>query len=593
MPLLLMLSLLSVAPAQPFAITVVDAQTGRGVPLIELRTVNGIRYVTDSNGIVAFHEPGLMEQDVFFHVSGHGYEHAKDGFGFRGKALRVTSGSKATLKVTRLNIAERLYRVTGGGIYRDSLLMGAKVSLAEPALNAQVLGSDSVVNAVYRDRLYWFWGDTNRASYPLGNFEVPGAVSDLPNRGGLDPAEGVDLRYFLGDKGFAKPTARMPGSGPCWLTSLIPLKDQSGRERLYGAYVKIKAPMTVYNRGLMVFNDDKNEFEKLREIDLEAPMFATGHTMIQREDGVDYVAFCHPFPVVRVKATAEAFQEPASYEAYTCLKPGSRRGDPQLDRDDTGALRYAWRANTAPLGPADEAKLRNAGKITAAETRWHLIDRDSGKLVQPHGGTVTWNAHRKRWILVAVQTWGSSMLGEMWYAEADQALGPWTYGVKIVTHDRYSFYNPKQHPYFDQDGGRLIYFEGTYTHTFSGNNDPTPRYDYNQVMYRLDLSDPRLALPEPVYETSPGVLSRSRPEAGKARVAFFAPDRALPGTVSISLGALAIHAIHAGAKNPPAATVPLFEYRQTNGDGRKYSIDPAWKMPGYERVEEPVCRVWR
>ena len=39
---------------------------------------------------------------------------------------------------------------------------------------------------------------------------------------------------------------------------------------------------------------------------------------------------------------------------------------------------------------------------------------------------------------------------------------------------QYSFYNPKQHPMFDKDGGRIIFFEGTYTTTFSGNHDPTP-----------------------------------------------------------------------------------------------------------------------
>ena len=82
----------------------------------------------------------------------------------------------------------------------------------------------------------------------------------------------------------------------------------------------------------------------------------------------------------------------------------------------------------------------------------------------------------------------------MWYAEADAPVGPWGAAVKVVTHDRYSFYNPKQHPMFDKDGGRIIFFEGTYTHTFSGNPDATPRYDYNQIMYRLDLSDPRLAM---------------------------------------------------------------------------------------------------
>ena len=31
-----------------------------------------------------------------------------------------------------------------------------------------------------------------------------------------------------------------------------------------------------------------------------------------------------------------------------------------------------------------------------------------------------------------------------------------------------------------------------YTHTFSGNARQTPRYDYNQVVYQLDLDDPRL-----------------------------------------------------------------------------------------------------
>src|SRR3954463_15483179 len=120
----LVCSLLVNAPAadRPFAIEVVDEQTGRGVPLIELQTVNNIRFVTDSNGIVAFDEPGLMDQTVFFRVKSHGYEYPKDSFGNRGKALRVEEGGEARLEVKRINIAERLYRVTGAGIYRDTLL---------------------------------------------------------------------------------------------------------------------------------------------------------------------------------------------------------------------------------------------------------------------------------------------------------------------------------------------------------------------------------------------------------------------------------------------------------------------------------------
>jgi hypothetical protein len=92
--------------------------------------------------------------------------------------------------------------------------------------------------------------------------------------------------------------------------------------------------------------------------------------------------------------------------------------------------------------------------------------------------------------MIALQGWGSSMVGEVWYAEADAPEGPWSRARKIVTHDDYSFYNVRHHPYFDD--GRYLYFEGTYTAMFSGAKVRTPRYDYNQIMYRLDLDDPRL-----------------------------------------------------------------------------------------------------
>src|SRR5262249_29383156 len=188
---------------RPFAVRVVDKQTGRGVPLVELRTVNEVRYVTDSAGVAAVVEPGLFGRSVFFHVKSHGYEFPKDGFGFRGKALDVTEGDSATLEVIRLNVAERLYRVTGAGVYRDSVLAGRTPPTRQPVLNAEVFGSDSVLNAVFRGKLHWFWGDTNRPGYPLGNFHTPGAVSDLPGRGGLDPEVGVDLSYFTAPHRFA------------------------------------------------------------------------------------------------------------------------------------------------------------------------------------------------------------------------------------------------------------------------------------------------------------------------------------------------------------------------------------------------------
>ena len=130
-----------------FAIRVVDAGTGRGVPLVELKTVNHLRYYTDSNGWVAFREPGLMNRQLFFHVRSHGYEYPKDGFGYRGKRLSTAPGTEAVLKLKRLNIAERLYRVTGGGIYRDSHLLG-RVSYTGKA-GADSLGPSHQFHLLY------------------------------------------------------------------------------------------------------------------------------------------------------------------------------------------------------------------------------------------------------------------------------------------------------------------------------------------------------------------------------------------------------------------------------------------------------------
>src|SRR5437868_5864132 len=70
-------------PGRYFAIEVVDEQTGRGVPMVELQTTSGARYVTDSGGLIAFYEPGLMGRKVYFGIAAHGYEFPPDGFGSR------------------------------------------------------------------------------------------------------------------------------------------------------------------------------------------------------------------------------------------------------------------------------------------------------------------------------------------------------------------------------------------------------------------------------------------------------------------------------------------------------------------------------
>ncbi len=360
-------------------IAVVDDESGRGVPLVELRTVDEVRYVTDSSGLVAFYEPGLMDREVFFHVSSHGYEFPADGFGFRGRALKTTAGQKAELRLRRVNIAERLYRVTGAGVYRDTVLLGREPPTRHPLLNAQVVGSDSVNTAVYRGRVYWFWGDTNRAAYPLGTFHVPGATSPLPADGGLDPPSGVDLEYFQRADGFAASTAEMPGDGPTWIDGLCVVDDADRGERLFAKYVKVRKALEVYRRGLVEFDPATNRFSERTVFDFAAPLYPFGHSFHRTEEGVEYVYFGNPFPLVRVAAKAEALADPHQYETFTCLRANSTLERPTIDRDRAGRIRYGWKRDTPALTASDQARWLKSGLLSDSEAIVALRDVETGR----------------------------------------------------------------------------------------------------------------------------------------------------------------------------------------------------------------------
>ena len=592
-------------PSAWFAIRVVDEETGRGIPLVELETVNHLRFYTDSNGTAAFHEPGLMERQIFFHVHSHGYEYPKDDFGYRGVRLKTTPGSEAVLKLKRLNIAERLYRVTGAGIYRDSRLLGRSAPIKRPLLNGLVFGSDSVVTAVYRGKLHWFWGDTNRPSYPLGNFHVPFATSLLPGGGGLDPGLGVNLTYAVGQNGFAKETAKMPGKGPTWIDGLVVLPDENRQSRLLAQYVKIKAPLAVYERGVVQFDDERQQFGHRAMFSKDAPLYPHGHPFLHRAgDGHEYVYFAGGMPLVRVRANVAGYLDPTQYETYTFLQPGTGSG---VQRNPDGSLKFEWRAGQPKMDHKQVNRLIADKKITAGESPVHLIDIETGKPVLTQHGSVYWNDHRQRWVMVISQSFGSSMLGEIWFAEAARPEGPWFYARKIVTHDDYSFYNPKQHPYFAKDGGRTLFFEATYTSTFSGNKHPTPLYDYNQVMYRLQLDDPRLNLPVPVYERPGDTGSTwSTLRHGNALPQFFGLPKSANGMVAIGrdekTGRLVrlvkgTDALFHAAADPVVLgqnyLLPLHEWTRVD-QGKTiyfYGIEPPAKRK-WQRSAEPLGHVW-
>ncbi len=485
-------------------IRVVDGATGRGVPIAELATVNGLEFVTDDEGRVAFQEPGLMGRELFLHVRSHGYEHPADGFGFRGRRVVPTAGETVTIPLERRNVAERLCRLTGEGRLRDSVLLG-RVPFPSPPIPGGVVGQDSVQAVPYGGRVFWFWGDTNRLSYPLGMFRTCGATTPLPDPSTAGTlARGIPFDYFLGEPTPAEPggfvRAMMPlverPDGVIWIDGVCVVPDAEGRGRMVAHYSRRRGLAEELEQGIAVWDDAVESFVTARELPLgETWRRPSSHPLRweERDSGGtprSWLLFGAPSPNVRVPATYEAVLDPTRYEAYSCL---DGEGKPLLDA--SGTPQWRWQSELPPTGSADERRLLDAGLVAPGNCRFlPAASGDAeGKRVRLHSGTVRYNPHRKRFILVAGEIGGTSHLGEVWYAEADAPTGPFEEAVKIVTHDRYSFYNVCHHDFLDADGGRTIHFEGTFTRDFSGNPRAIPRADYNQVLYRLDLDADALA----------------------------------------------------------------------------------------------------
>lgn len=458
-------------------IRVVDSATGRGVPLVELETVNRIRFVTDNAGRVAFREPELMNREIYLSLKSHGYETKKDGFGFAGAKVTLRPGAPVEIRVTRTMAAERLCRLTGEGRFRDSLLLGHRAPLVESARPGAVGGQDSVQAAVLGGRVWWFWGDTHRLSYPLGLFRTAGATTPLPGPD-ADLSAGLAYDYRVDKSGFARamiPFAKKPG-GVVWIDGVCVVPDERGVERMACHYSRRKGLAEELDHGIAVFDEASETFEPALELpSTEKWRHPRGHATRVRDAEGDWVCFGNPALVVRAPATLTALLDPKRYEAYA--------------RTETG---WRWQTKSPPTdGPAEADAVRK-GTLDAKTARFYPEDVDRpGERVRLHSGTTRWNEHRRKWVMLAGQVGGkTSHLGEVWYAEADAPTGPFPRAVRVVTHARMTFYNVCHHAFLDREGGRWVHFEGTYTSDFSGNPDRTPRYDYNQILYRLDLDAP-------------------------------------------------------------------------------------------------------
>ena len=599
----------SLAQAGWFTVRVVDTDA---VPLsgVRLETTNQLALTTDRNGVAAFYEPGLMDTPVFFAPTLTGFEHAADGFGFRGRALTTTAGGEGVLTMTRTNpgavttsnasdretrllagplptgargfvitansdsgrgvpltqifvddvligvtdnggrallfdpdlitataqtttleiksdgyvlvdaqgaaqdsvdvelvaggetvlqlvrtvAAERLYRITGAGTWRDTVLLGLPVPVAQPLLNAGVVGQDSALSAVYRGEGFYVWGDTTRISYPLGNFHAAGARFAIPDARGVSTGaqrdQGIDLRYIENEDGFAGAIAQMPGPGPTWLDGLV-VVDDDGVEALYATYGKYPALAAPVATGLVRFDDATDRFVQVFEYDL-ASVIGRPEGQSVAHDGLLYFR-----DGVRVAATVAGLQDPASYASFTPVQQ-----DGSVERDDDGVAVYRYRTGGVPVRYDND--LPGADRL-----RGHEHDVDSGSPIVIHGNdSVVFHKGIGRYIKVAQQIGGdTSFLGELFLFAADTPHGPWSWGRKIVTHDGMTFYNARIHTFLNDDDD--IYFEGTFTKSFSS-TPPVPRADYNQVMMRVPANLAALRVPVPLYANDTGGLRFAR-----------------------------------------------------------------------------------
>ncbi len=479
---------------RPFVLRFIDSATQRPVPLVEVELFNALRMCSDNLGNIAILEPDLTDKKVRLLIRGHGYRYPRlDIFRERSLHIEIKPGEAAEIELERTTAAERLYRITGSGRLRDSLLAGLATATGE--LPGNIIGLDSAIPVFWKNRLYSFYGDTlaaDRLNLSGSGGEITLNMQDVPE-------SSLPVNFFCDSDGFASRMIELPEPGFVWIETVIPVVS-GNREILVARYVRHKTLEEAVETGFALFNPVRRKFSLIKRF-RSARQHKSAHAVMVNTDGNQ--AFCIQ-PWEKTGNNLKEFINPDTYKYYTCLQkiePDSAAHAVEIaghrvtvKRDADGRPEFSWVRGGVPFTPANQRLLQAAGLIKSDERWLELTEIGTGRKITDFSGSISWNHFRQRWIMIA-----QGLVGEIWYSEADTFTGPWVYGRRIVEHDGYNFYNPVQHSWFDAENGRTIYFEGTYTSFFTRDGYKTPRADYNQVMYRLDLQHPSLLLPAPVY----------------------------------------------------------------------------------------------
>ena len=521
----------------PFYIQVVDQETGRGIPLAMVSTQDWVVWWTDSNGIAAITESDLQPDpatgrsgDVWIYVSSWGYTDPADGGDaeFPGHGIVMAPGSFERVELRRDNRAERLYRFTGAGVFRDSLLAGVATPLTDPTHSAKVAGQDSTQVAYYKGRVMYFFGDTLVRDDPFGVFSSTGASTSLLD---VNASSFLELEYFLEEleENSTSPVAMVPiDEWFTWVQAFATVDAGTENEALLGFWAEHDGDtMNTTAFGSMIWDDVAGHFQLLKNFTGQAfsqyctdpwcsyVLWEGAHSLLATRDGEPcnasdpeayvYLACTTPlvrFPLAAAAAAEGAFESFALWESYTPLVEGATlaQPSPQLERDPTtGSLVYGWKRGTGALGPDDEQAFIARGEMAPDESLvWGATtDAETGDTITLSGGDIQWSEHRQKWVYIS-QKQDDGNNGEVWYSESDELLGPYDTAVKIITHEdnddmqhtmgSYTFYNVVQYP-FAAEGG-YIFISGTADAATDMDNSAranVARYDYNNIIYRLDL----------------------------------------------------------------------------------------------------------
>jgi len=487
-----------------FRVDVVDDETGIGVPLVLLRTNNYLEYFSDSAGRVAFFEPGMMNTSVWFSVLADGYElnvrKTKGAYSYNAPYdsgfvvnTRVGAGP-AIVYMTRKQHAERVYRLTGGGLYRDSVLTGAPIpeTVADRALIDPLSGSTGqdtlhLVNLNATHVMYFFGDTVCPRSARQNNCNAKGmytvaAVSDLGNdsRAEYQPSQPPRLKYIADSNHDAPhPIAPIaPLSQNTWIAGVFMGIDDgdaaSGRDNyssdvLFAAYFKNPgdgASPGQAKQGMAIWNASARQMEALG-----SPWPRNASLSLNG---------AHAVQVISPADAAKGFEA------------------------------YAWFVN----GYVTSRVLAKASAVARYERFEHL---PMPAMPTVSCNTVNWNAWAKRYLCLGdnrIDDGGIFLFGgpvPITIAWSHDLLGPYVNATEIIAHNASgaSCYNGLHMPHMDMEGGRVVHVACTYTAMWSNTDkDPNlwssclfginshqgcspvvPRYEYNNIVSRIDLQN--------------------------------------------------------------------------------------------------------